>query len=61
MAQQKYIEVTVSDTVLVKPDLFIYKILLSPDEDLSDFLENMRNQAVFDLFTIVFISREVSA
>lgn len=37
MAQQKFIEVTVSDTVLAKADLFVYKILLTPDDDFSEF------------------------
>lgn len=36
MAQQKFIEVTVSDTVLVKADLFVYKIALAPDREYSE-------------------------
>lgn len=36
IGQQKYIEVTVSDTVMVKPDVFIYRIVSAPwDEALS--------------------------
>ena len=35
IAQQKFIEVTVSDTVVARADVFVYKITLIPDEDYS--------------------------
>jgi hypothetical protein len=51
MAQQKYIEVTVSDTVLVKPDLFIYKIILTPDDDPQEFVAARRgHQPMEDVY-----------
>jgi hypothetical protein len=37
MAQQKFIEVTASDTVLAKANLFVYKITLTPEDDFSEF------------------------
>jgi outer membrane protein OmpA-like peptidoglycan-associated protein len=32
-AQEKFIEVTVTDTAMVKPDQFIYQLMLIPDEN----------------------------
>ena len=51
MAQQKFIEVTVSDTVLVKPDLFIYKIMLTPEDDVSVYGGSRKgHQPIEDVF-----------
>jgi hypothetical protein len=47
IAQQKFIEVTVSDTVLTKADLFVYKIVLTSFEDL-DQRTQMKTQRTFD-------------
>ena len=44
MAQQKFIEVTVSDTVLAKADLFVYQIMLTPEEDFAEFERPSKNQ-----------------
>ena len=44
MAQQKFIEVTVSDTVLAKADLFVYKLMLTSDEDFAEFERPFKNQ-----------------
>jgi len=48
MAQQKFIEVTVSDTVLIKADLFVYKIMLTPDEDFTAMAGSSKNQRSYE-------------
>jgi hypothetical protein len=37
IAQQKFIEVTVSDTVMAKANLFVYQIVITPEDDVSEF------------------------
>ena len=35
IAQQKFIEVNVDDTAMVEPDIFVYRVTVTPDEDLQ--------------------------
>lgn len=44
IAQQKFIEVTVADTVVAKADVFVYKIMLAPDEDYSSLTGSPKYQ-----------------
>ncbi|HTR31800.1 MAG TPA: hypothetical protein VMH27_21150 [Puia sp.] len=49
--QQKYVEVTVSDTVLVKPDLFVYGLEMTASDDATDYtMTRKSHQPVLDLY-----------
>jgi hypothetical protein len=49
-AQQKYIDVTVSDTVLVKLDLFVYKLIMTPNQDVPEYVATRKGRQAIENF-----------
>jgi hypothetical protein len=50
-AQQKFVEVTVADTVIAEANTFIYKIIVSPTDDLPVYSDtSTNNKSVYDYY-----------